>query len=997
MKTHVHNALEAQMSHKTGLAAILVQTATRRFVCWRLFIFYKFRVNLVQRWWRGEKARKFAKSLREAKASLVLCKNLRMAFARRRFLVLTTGVRRAQYAFRRLVSLRSRAALRIQTAFRRHHAEGVLWGMIKCFTTLQNSWRSILAVRTRKKVKAEGRDIGKLAEENNRVRQEMLALKSMLKVQQQKDEKTQQLKVTTEDADMWKLKYETLRLQKAMEAAAQPPTPPGPGLEGGSKSRSPHQRSSSVDRPVLLKSPSGGERGGGNRGDAVVTIDRLHDRLRKEISRRIAAEREVIALRNKISGVKLTEAEIDELVQKAASEDDDNRGEEEDEEFFVSPKPKPRSAARIEMRRSSSATIVIDKKEIMMNSAKLVEDEAKKIGNVWKDNWDDDEAESEEEEDNHEDVSRMQKTLKLRSARRGEGSPGGEESAKATATAARSTAARSTATAATAARPTAARSTAARPTPRKAATSPPAATATATATIQTVTPETATTVTSSLLALMPRQGASSCTFFNAISKYDKLSVLRYKFNIAPSFALAHRSNHFSLCLFASLYLSFYSYVSLRVLSDLSFSFFSCCCRDEVRRFEQKMDRFTSEFQEGLDLTLWQANKNSLADSDDEDEFTTQASPVTARLDMRDSQQATGLLTASIQFLGRKGFLRTKSVFGVLANKIGGGDGVLRPLPLHEILDVRAGAAVVGGARGHFSSPSKSPLPKKASSKDFILKKEFQNGGLFMTIVAVATPATPQRVFLLKFTSRQDRNDALSGMRKLLADVQIVNSQAQTAGASGGDADADAGGGGGVGGGGGGGRSPGGSAHMGASSPFRSHANEHAAASQSIFRKKGGKKGAGGDGDAMASAPVTTVYGSGGEKGARTMVLLSDVHRQLSKERSAYERVMVQMLQATFDLQEKEDEMLGLVEALEREKKKEGRSRRSSGGHKWWGGGGGKGGPGGDREDEEEKTVVMQLSRKLEELLIDNEDLREQIKDRDGIASPIASMNSLEFP
>ena len=109
----------------------------------------------------------------------------------------------------------------------------------------------------------------------------------------------------------------------------------------------------------------------------------------------------MIVLRAKMNGVDLSPEDIDNLVTDLTM-------------TVTSPKPQPRSAARIELRRSSSSSLVVDKKEIILNSQKLVEDEARKIGNVWKDNWDDDDAESDEEDG--EEVSRMQKTLKLRCA-----------------------------------------------------------------------------------------------------------------------------------------------------------------------------------------------------------------------------------------------------------------------------------------------------------------------------------------------------------------------------------------------------------------------------------------------------------------------------------------------------------------------------------------------------------------------------------------------------
>ena len=85
-------------------------------------------------------------------------------------------------------------------------------------------------------------------------------------------------------------------------------------------------------------------------------------------------------------------------------------------------------------------------------------------------------------------------------------------------------------------------------------------------------------------------------------------------------------------------------------------------------------------------------------------------------------QVAGLLTANILFLGRVGYLRRSSVFGVLAGKIGGGDEVLEPLPLHEIIDVRAG--VVMGATSAATKKAATQTPstfvkqkvKKASER-----------------------------------------------------------------------------------------------------------------------------------------------------------------------------------------------------------------------------------------------------------------------------------------
>ena len=227
----------------------------------------------------------------------------------------------------------------------------------------------------------------------------------------------------------------------------------------------------------------------------------------------------------------------------------------------------------------------------------------------------------------------------------------------------------------------------------------------------------------------------------------------------------------------------------------------------------------------------------------------------------------------------------------------GGDKALPSLPFHEVLDCRAGCA--GLDDGLLPCAKGKPVDATLES------------GMFLTLVAVATPNSPSRSFYLRFKTRIERNDMLCGLRKLLADIQIFEGETSAGGAN------------------------------GLTSPFR-NVSPSMGLSKSYLKAEGVK--------------AKKVYGSGGQKGAKTMVLLEDVRTQLSKERSNYERLMVQMLQSTFDLSEKEDLVTRLKKALAEEQiavTKKGRSQS------------------------EEHKVMMQLSRKLETLLVDNEDLREQ--------------------
>jgi hypothetical protein len=87
-----------------------------------------------------------------------------------------------------------------------------------------------------------------------------------------------------------------------------------------------------------------------------------------------------------------------------------------------------------------------------------------------------------------------------------------------------------------------------------------------------------------------------------------------------------------------------------------------------------------------------------------------------------------------------------------------------------------------------------------------------------------------------------------------------------------------------------------------------------------------------------------------------MVPLSAVHEVMNRERENYDRILLMFLQGNEDLKEKEEELLSLQSKLEsvvNESKEK------------------------DRVQANDSKLIMQLSKKLENLLMDNEDLRDQ--------------------
>jgi hypothetical protein len=86
-----------------------------------------------------------------------------------------------------------------------------------------------------------------------------------------------------------------------------------------------------------------------------------------------------------------------------------------------------------------------------------------------------------------------------------------------------------------------------------------------------------------------------------------------------------------------------------------------------------------------------------------------------------------------------------------------------------------------------------------------------------------------------------------------------------------------------------------------------------------------------------------------------MVPLAEVHDLINRERESYDRLLLTMLQGNSDLKEKEDELLNLRGKLH--------EAMSESAEK-------------DKTQANDSKLIMQLSKKLETLLMENEDLRD---------------------
>jgi hypothetical protein len=116
---------------------------------------------------------------------------------------------------------------------------------------------------------------------------------------------------------------------------------------------------------------------------------------------------------------------------------------------------------------------------------------------------------------------------------------------------------------------------------------------------------------------------------------------------------------------------------------------------------------------------------------------------------------------------------------------------------------------------------------------------------------------------------------------------------------------------------------------------------------SPLRSRPGDKATNNVGDPKAFLP---------ENAEKIRVPLAEVHAVIDNERQAYDRLLLMMLQGTADLKTSEDDMTALrgsLDAVMVESKEK------------------------DRIQANDSKLIMQLSKKLETLLMDNEDLRDQ--------------------
>lgn len=210
-------------------------------------------------------------------------------------------------------------------------------------------------------------------------------------------------------------------------------------------------------------------------------------------------------------------------------------------------------------------------------------------------------------------------------------------------------------------------------------------------------------------------------------------------------------------------------------------------------------------------------------------------------------------------------------------------------------------------------PRALPLSSKRTKRN----NDNMGSSLFLTLKASPTPIASSRSYFLKFKSRSARNDLLLGLRGLLADMQInegINISSISA--------------------------PPVVGHVASSSPMRTKPSQDNQVHSFPLRMKSQQN----------NNPIPL------NDSKNMLVSLSEVHKTFDLERQAYDKLLLVMLQGSSDLKKSEDDLVamqGRLDAVITDSKEK------------------------DRIQANDSKLIMQLSKKLETLLMDNEDLRDQ--------------------
>eukprot|EP00545_Synedropsis_sp_CCMP1620_P000127 CAMPEP_0119012202 /NCGR_PEP_ID=MMETSP1176-20130426/6142_1 /TAXON_ID=265551 /ORGANISM="Synedropsis recta cf, Strain CCMP1620" /LENGTH=1668 /DNA_ID=CAMNT_0006965121 /DNA_START=239 /DNA_END=5245 /DNA_ORIENTATION=+ len=366
MRKPPHDALEAHRVFHQHASATILQSWMRGMRQMRKYLITADAALTVQRAYRGHKGRTHYRKLRREVASQLLTNNLRMQLSRRSFNKKRRGTIQFQSATRGRATRKILASIKVQTFVRMLKLRTVYRYIKSAVLALQCQLRVRIATAALGELKKEQKDVGKLKQNNEKLKSEMASLKAMLAAQAQSAASTNQsqkemlkkkqeiellerrikkLEVELErEKELVKGLEEKMAKQKdafdkekthlkqthahEMTIAAStslrvsgPPSPHSPRHTRESPKLGSHRKVDSIDETVMMPNlPADYSNLPSNYVSPEVVaqhkamVAMLEDELDSERKLRTEADGEIIKLRANINGVELKESEVQELL-----------------------------------------------------------------------------------------------------------------------------------------------------------------------------------------------------------------------------------------------------------------------------------------------------------------------------------------------------------------------------------------------------------------------------------------------------------------------------------------------------------------------------------------------------------------------------------------------------------------------------------------------------------------------------------------------------------
>jgi len=187
MRKPAHDALESHRVFHQHASATFMQCWIKGMQQRRRFLLSSDAALMAQRWYRGCTGRARWWRLREAVANQLLTNNLRMQIHRKKYNCMRRGTVQLQAAYRGHATRRVLATIKIQTMSRMCKRRSIYRRLKSATIALQCALRCKMAIKVLRSFKGEQKDIGKLKQNNDKLKLEMASLKAMLQAQAKGD------------------------------------------------------------------------------------------------------------------------------------------------------------------------------------------------------------------------------------------------------------------------------------------------------------------------------------------------------------------------------------------------------------------------------------------------------------------------------------------------------------------------------------------------------------------------------------------------------------------------------------------------------------------------------------------------------------------------------------------------------------------------------------------------------------------------------------------